>query len=575
MGNPLTVVLQIAADSSQATAQLEALPAEVQASVQSSAAAFSGLKGGTDVANQGILTARESTRLLGEEFGIHLPRAVSSAVSGMLPEIASLGTGLLAVFAVEEVVKFAGEVHKLTDEFNGAAEAEKLLKMAANENLSAMEEAAKKSEKYAQDQIRLLQIQIAAQQVHVNTLRDENEGMLKWLPEGTGIAAIAGQIVQAYHFWTGGTKDLKQATDELTWQQQLLDKVVKILGEDEDIAHKKATEAAKRHAEELKRLAEAEERFREALVREQAQAERRNDRLIAEGEREAEKALKDWTKAVNQSGLAAASALPPLTALGTGVKQLTEAERAALPLSNDLGMAIQREAQRLREMRAEMDGGTLPAMKRIDLAYHKQMDTAKQQIQLMQQEYQQQNIIRAQMEAAEEAYTEIVVDSAAIRTGAIKQEMLQQASSLASQLGLEQEFIIAEAAYMIPKNLAEGFAALGQQDYWAATQYFLSAAQWGVAAGKAVNTIASGGRGGGGAGGAGAGGSTAGPAGAGSSSAYSSQPTTNSVIRVELPPGGEIPVGYVRDLINQINTQVQYNGVTLHATYSRSLAPRA
>lgn len=46
---------------------------------------------------------RESARLLSEELGLHLPRAVTSAVSEMLPAIGSLGGGLLGAFAVKEV----------------------------------------------------------------------------------------------------------------------------------------------------------------------------------------------------------------------------------------------------------------------------------------------------------------------------------------------------------------------------------------------------------------------------------------------------------------------------------------
>ena len=135
--------------------------------------------------------------------------------------------------------------------------------------------------------------------------------------------------------------------------------------------------------------------------------------------------------------------------------------------------------------------------------------------------------------------------------------------------------MIAEATYLIPKNLAEGFSALGSGDFWSATQYFLSAAQWGVAAGKAVATIAGGGGGGSSssAGGTAVGSSSSSGGGGGGGGGGSS--TVNSVIRVELPSGNAmLPASYVQNLINQINTQVQNNNVTLHATYSRSLARR-
>jgi hypothetical protein len=43
-----------------------------------------------DETDKGLLSNRESVRLLSEEFGLHLPRAVTGAIGQMLPEIASL-----------------------------------------------------------------------------------------------------------------------------------------------------------------------------------------------------------------------------------------------------------------------------------------------------------------------------------------------------------------------------------------------------------------------------------------------------------------------------------------------------
>jgi hypothetical protein len=666
-----------------------------------------GVRAGADEASEGILSARQSTMLLGQEFGLHLPRAVSSAVAEMLPEIAGLGTGLLAVFAVEEVVKFAAKIHKLADEFNGVADAAQELKLAEKEDVSAMEEMAKKSEKYAQDQLKLLNVQILAQEAHVSALRDENEGLGQMNP-------IITQITQAFHFWTGESKDLKQATAGLRAEEELRDKIVKILGEDEAAAKKKAEkgvrdysdalaaqlqsarenvealtsqelparqrieleiqrqidaatreiakdqelfahkkighatlvteereytdlvsllslerasriiqEAAKEGAAEQKRWNEAEARLREHLQREQeAQAKFDLDAQTrvqgflgkmddaearSSGQRikyEADKAVKT-IQSEEQTAVFFAHAEAQKFALMAVELQLqgklteaqnaynqamkAEAQEAQIAFAAEKAIAgarakeqidlqqnttaLQKEAQSLRDLRMEMDSGTIPAVRRIEHEYDVRMTKANQEIQLERQKYQQGRIYDAEMAADEQAYTEIVVNSAALRTGAMKAEALQQASTLATMLGLQQEFVIAEAVYMIPKDLALGFAALGAQDYWSATQYFLAAAQWGVAAGKAVQTIAGGGSSKGTQATSQAGTSSA--SSAIGSSAASQQPTTNSVIRVELPASGQIPVSYVRDLINQINTQVQYNNVTLHATYSRSASPRA
>jgi hypothetical protein len=57
--------------------------------------------------DRGLLSNRETVRLLMEDMGIRLPRAVTSGIAEALPEIAGMGTALMGVFAVEEVFKFS------------------------------------------------------------------------------------------------------------------------------------------------------------------------------------------------------------------------------------------------------------------------------------------------------------------------------------------------------------------------------------------------------------------------------------------------------------------------------------
>jgi hypothetical protein len=106
---------------------------------------------------------------------------------------------------------------------------------------------------------------------------------------------------------------------------------------------------------------------------------------------------------------------------------------------------------------------------------------------------------------------QIVEQAHIAATEASIQEVVQQASVLASMLGLEKEFVIAEAAFNIPKQMALGFADLAKFNYRGATQHFLSAATWGVAAGTAIASMIGGGGGSYGGGYGGGGGSVAGP----------------------------------------------------------------
>jgi hypothetical protein len=62
--------------------------------------------------DKGLLSNRESARLLSEEFGVHMPRAVSGAVAEILPDIGKLGGALLGIYAAKEL--YAG-ISKFTD----------------------------------------------------------------------------------------------------------------------------------------------------------------------------------------------------------------------------------------------------------------------------------------------------------------------------------------------------------------------------------------------------------------------------------------------------------------------------
>ena len=56
----------------------------------------------TEETDKSLLSNRESARLLSEEMGIHLPRAVTGAIAEMMPAIGGLGGAFLGVFAIEK-----------------------------------------------------------------------------------------------------------------------------------------------------------------------------------------------------------------------------------------------------------------------------------------------------------------------------------------------------------------------------------------------------------------------------------------------------------------------------------------
>ena len=74
--------------------------------------AFGTLRAQALESDKNLLSIRESARLFSEEMGLHMPRAVSSAVAKIIPDINLLGGALLGVYAAKEL--YTG-IEKFTD----------------------------------------------------------------------------------------------------------------------------------------------------------------------------------------------------------------------------------------------------------------------------------------------------------------------------------------------------------------------------------------------------------------------------------------------------------------------------
>ena len=134
----LGLLFQISADPSQAQAAIDQFERSTGAALQRTTGQFQSMGSAisplrysvrdlTGELDQGLLSNRESVRLLSEDLGVHMPRAVSGAIAEVMPAIGGMGTALLGVFAVEEIVKFTRAMHDLDDEASGVAAAEKLM----------------------------------------------------------------------------------------------------------------------------------------------------------------------------------------------------------------------------------------------------------------------------------------------------------------------------------------------------------------------------------------------------------------------------------------------------------------
>jgi hypothetical protein len=296
--------------------------------------------------DEGLLSNRESVRLLTEELGIHLPRAVTGAISEMMPAIGGLGSALLGVFAVEEVVKYVSWVHKLVDEENDVAASEAAIHEAVEANNEIFEKLARSSIKAAQEQLRLADIRLLAAQSEVEHQRDVNEGLDWAIPQNQALVGL-------YHSLFGETKDLKEAEKQLKDVQELRGKIAAILLEGEIKGHEKAEEAAKkRAAAEARRAMQAQEEitrmteFVDRLDKERDKWYQAWLKSLGMPE-EVKFSIEEVTREINSEGRAAAAALPSLKALSEAHVELTAAQRAALPTDQEI-KKVYEELLRLR-----------------------------------------------------------------------------------------------------------------------------------------------------------------------------------------------------------------------------------
>jgi hypothetical protein len=97
----LGLLFEIGADPTAASAAIERLVGSLDrlsGDVESKTAPA--LRRGGKQLEDSLIGPRESMRLLSEEFGVHLPRAVTGAIGQIVPAISALGPVLLGAFAV-------------------------------------------------------------------------------------------------------------------------------------------------------------------------------------------------------------------------------------------------------------------------------------------------------------------------------------------------------------------------------------------------------------------------------------------------------------------------------------------
>ena len=114
------VRIKVGADLTRAEAAMEGFAARAPRSVKP--------------LDDSLLSSREAARLLSEEFGVHLPRAVTGAIAEMVPAISALGPVMLGAFAIMEIPKLVSGIRDAVQSWEGfgAAEQEAMKKAIAD-----------------------------------------------------------------------------------------------------------------------------------------------------------------------------------------------------------------------------------------------------------------------------------------------------------------------------------------------------------------------------------------------------------------------------------------------------------
>jgi hypothetical protein len=204
-------------------------------------------RGAADEMERGLLNSHQSVHLLAEEMGIHLPRAVTSAVGEMLPEIASLGGALVGVFAAKEIYEFGQKIADAAREASGMTEAAHLMAEAVKENNTAIEDYAKTGSKAARQELAEMNRRIANWTVALEARRE--------------YFANEGPIAYAMQFYLGEVGKTEEGEKKLAAMEQLRDAILKILTEDTVKEGEASARVAKEKQEAWERSTEEEYQY--------------------------------------------------------------------------------------------------------------------------------------------------------------------------------------------------------------------------------------------------------------------------------------------------------------------------
>jgi hypothetical protein len=313
----LGLVMEISADPSKAADALQAFEESTGKSFERAAA-------GTKPLDASLLTNRESVRLLGEELGFRMPRAVSGALAEMLPGINAIGPALLGAFAIAEIPKFIEEVKDAATALGGYTKA---VRDAEKADIDASTSALIHFTTIAQGTLLIAQTNRA--------LADLAAKQGNWKEEAkaaseaqAGVKAsflgLLGPVGEAINLYRGYKAAVKEGSDTESQSAQLRER----LGEQLDQMTKLREAQRKEAARIAKEREEAEKRSAETL----ADWIARKQREIQKWAEEAPKAVRELTAGAKAYDAALAASHQHEIEHNLFLEKMARDEMALLPL---------------------------------------------------------------------------------------------------------------------------------------------------------------------------------------------------------------------------------------------------
>jgi hypothetical protein len=466
--------------------------------------------------------AQASAMILERQFGIHMPRAINAMLArseliGPLLQYA-FSVGILMLF-VENMDKVIGKIREAGDWLGGftkiykdtMAEAIKFTKEAGENIRQVAEETAKalyseikdrelrakKEHEYVMMEIKAA---IAVSDARIKATNDAIQAQQRLIRslEQTKDADLGDMaaLSMGAPMHENRINQLRRAREE---SQRLTNQLIALRTQrNKDAAALREVADQAEKAEDKK--AKAEERTFAAHERHAAAALATERRHAAAAEEAATRRVAAWKRTIDKEIELRATEKrwgdfhlarlkdEQVEITNLAMKGWDPAVRRIVLDMNTMNSALGRHLISTKALVSEMQTNELPARRRIQLQYERQMAAAEGEIQALRREAVQHHATRAQMEANERAYTELTVALAQQRALALEQETVQQANAVVMQgaallevLGFRRAAAIVEAAW----ETARSIAAYATGDFWGGTMHALAAAQYIVTAAKA------------------------------------------------------------------------------------------